>query len=487
MGEKVEKRKKKGACWAAMAVAAGAAAAIGVWSLAVGHFVLLPWVHIRLAGEKTIQVEVFSAFRDPGVEDAYFENTDLTDQVVRTGAVDTEVCGTYELAYTARYGRRAETVRRTVKVVDSTPPELTLTGGEELTVSAERLYQEPGYEARDNYDGDITGRVLVSSEKTEKGMLLTYTARDAAGNETKRTRTVTIRDEVAPELTLEGETHLYLPVGAVYEEAGYSARDDLDGDITDRVQTTGTVDTGSCGTQTICYSVCDNAGNRAEIIRYVTVYPKQGENTVYLTFDDGPSSEVTEQVLDILARNHVKATFFILNYSDDKKPLLERMIREGHTIGIHGYSHDYRTVYTSDDGFMENIERLRQRLREDFGYDTKLFRFPGGSSNTISRDYCDGIMSRVTKRSQQEGWVYFDWNVSSGDAGGNGVPCSNIYHNVVDNLRPGRENVVLMHDTNAKQTTADALEDIIRAAREQGYVFLPITEETTPVHHGVNN
>ena len=486
MGVKMEKKGRKWA-WAALLAVAAATATVGVWSLAVGHFALMPWVHVKLAGEKTMRVEVFSDFQDPGVEDAYFENTDLTGQVERTGTVDTAVCGTYELSYTARYGSRVETVRRTVEVVDTTAPELTLAGEESVTVSSEELYQEPGYGAADNYDGDLTGQVQVSRKKTEDGLTLTYTVRDAAGNETVRTRTVTIKDVVAPELTLAGEAHVYLPVGAAYEEAGCSAQDDLDGDITNRVQVEGTVDTGSCGTQEIRYTACDDAGNRGEAIRYVTVYREDGENPVYLTFDDGPSSEVTEQVLDTLARNHVKATFFIVNYSDDKKPILERMIREGHTIGIHGYSHDYRTVYASDDGFMENIEKLRQRLLDDFGYDTKLFRFPGGSSNTISRDYCGGIMSRVTKRSEREGWVYFDWNVSSGDAGGNGVPCDKIYHNVVDSLKPGRENVVLMHDTNAKQTTADALEHIIRTAREQGYSFLPITEETVPVHHGVNN
>ena len=163
------------------------------------------------------------------------------------------------------------------------------------------------------------------------------------------------------------------------------------------------------------------------------------------------------------------------------------MIDEGHTVAIHGYSHDYAAIYKSDEAFMQNVYRLRDRLRSDFGYEAAIIRFPGGSSNTVSRQYSVGIMSRLAQRVQAEGFTYFDWNVSSGDAAGTPASSGQIYNIVTSALRHGRSNVVLMHDAGAKGTTADALPDIIRYCLANGYSIQPITPATKPVHHGIAN
>ena len=163
------------------------------------------------------------------------------------------------------------------------------------------------------------------------------------------------------------------------------------------------------------------------------------------------------------------------------------MIDEGHTVAIHGYSHDYATIYASDDAFMENIYKLRDRLRADFGYEATFIRFPGGASNTISANHCKGIMSRLVKRVEQEGFAYFDWNVDSGDADGNTKPKDYILSHVKSGLCQGRGNVVLMHDAGMKTTTADALPEILQYGLANGYTFLPITKDTVPVHHATSN
>ena len=163
------------------------------------------------------------------------------------------------------------------------------------------------------------------------------------------------------------------------------------------------------------------------------------------------------------------------------------MINEGHTVAIHGYSHDYAKIYASDEAFMQNIYKLRDRLLADFGYNATIIRFPGGSSNTVSASYNKGIMTRLAARVQQEGFSYFDWNVSSGDASATKRTKTQIYNAVVKGLRPGRNNVVLMHDAGGKQTTVDALQDIINYAKANGYVLAPITPGTAPVHHGIAN
>lgn len=210
-------------------------------------------------------------------------------------------------------------------------------------------------------------------------------------------------------------------------------------------------------------------------------------NTIYLTFDDGPSMDVTPEILDILKANDVKATFFILNYGEKSIPILERMVREGHTIGIHGYSHDYEEIYASEDAFMDNIQKLHDKLMGDIGYDAKIIRFPGGSSNTVSEKYKKGIMTKLTKRLEKEGWKYLDWNVSTGDAEGKNIPSSKLVKAVKKELKPDQANVVLLHDTSSKQSSVDALQDIIDFGIENGYTFCPVTEDTKMVHHHVNN
>ena len=136
---------------------------------------------------------------------------------------------------------------------------------------------------------------------------------------------------------------------------------------------------------------------------------------------------------------------------------------------------------------MENIYRLRDKLRADFGYEATLIRFPGGSSNTVSSAYNTGIMSRLVKRVEQEGFTYFDWNISSGDANPTGLSRGEIYRNVVSRLQPGGDHVVLMHDSGGKHTTARAVQDIIRYAQGNGYALCPLTADAPTMHHGVRN
>lgn len=209
---------------------------------------------------------------------------------------------------------------------------------------------------------------------------------------------------------------------------------------------------------------------------------------IYLTFDDGPSSKVTEQILDILKENDIKATFFILNYSKSSIPILQRMAEEGHTIGLHGMSHEYVDCYSTEDAYLDGIDQLRDKLYDDTGYYAFCLRFPGGSSNTISRRYNEGIMTRLTQRVNEDPELqYFDWNVDSEDATGTNVDAELLVSNVTSELVKGKSNVVLMHDADTKETTAEALQAIIDYGRANGYCFQAITRDTPTVHHPVNN
>ncbi|MBE6754811.1 MAG: polysaccharide deacetylase [Ruminococcaceae bacterium] len=207
--------------------------------------------------------------------------------------------------------------------------------------------------------------------------------------------------------------------------------------------------------------------------------------TAYLTFDDGPSDN-TAQILDILDRYSVKGTFFVVyrkGYEDTYKAIAQR----GHTIALHSWTHDYEKIYASEEAYFEDLDRIGTYVEGLVGYRPTFVRFPGGSSNTVSKKYCKGIMSTLAVSLEQKGYRYFDWNVSSGDASALHVKRSTIVNNVKRDIGKKRELTILMHDSPAKTTTVEALPEIIEHLQQQGFQLLPITDQTTPVHQTIAN
>ena len=205
--------------------------------------------------------------------------------------------------------------------------------------------------------------------------------------------------------------------------------------------------------------------------------------TIYLTFDDGPREGTTDVILDILKEENVKATFFVTNGGPDY--LIKREYDEGHAIGLHTASHDYKTVYQSVDSYFNDLLSVQNRVKNITGINTMIIRFPGGSSNTVSRRYQNGIMSILTTEVLNRGYRYYDWNLSSGDAEGGRHDADEIYNNVVNGLSKDRVNMVLMHDI--KPYTRDALRNIIQYGKNNGYTFASITDNTQMIKQKVNN
>ena len=213
--------------------------------------------------------------------------------------------------------------------------------------------------------------------------------------------------------------------------------------------------------------------------------PSNGKSIAYLTFDDGPSS-ITHSVLDILKKYNVKATFFVINSGNYNKATLQREVNEGHTIGLHAYDHNYAIAYKDDNSYLDGIDKLRAKVKADTGFDSHYIRFPGGSSNTISKRYSKGIMSRITKTAKQRGYKYYDWNVDDDDAG-RARTADDCYNNVIKELRPNRSNIVLMHDFGTNKKILEALPRIIEYCQKNGYKMLPIDDNTPEIHHGISN
>ncbi len=202
----------------------------------------------------------------------------------------------------------------------------------------------------------------------------------------------------------------------------------------------------------------------------------------YLTFDDGPSSN-TMRILDILDKYGVKATFFVIGKSGRDKEY-KAIVDRGHTIALHTYSHEYSKVYASEKAFFKEIEKISDKVYNLTGVRSNIIRFPGGSSNTVYKKYCRGLMAKLKKSVPAKGYFYHDWNVSSGDANGNNIAKNKLINNVKGGCKNKTVVNILMHDTgSAKNTTVSALPAIIEYLLAQGYDIQPITEDSTLIQH----
>lgn len=204
-------------------------------------------------------------------------------------------------------------------------------------------------------------------------------------------------------------------------------------------------------------------------------YEKDGKKVAYLTFDDGPSTTVTPKILDVLKKEEVHGTFFLMgkNIKDDTKDILIRTLKDGHAIGNHSYSHDYKVLYPNRSinsaKVMEEYEAVNNKIREIVGqeFDTKVFRFPGGFMSWKNGQ-------DIKNKFSEKGIHYIDWNALNGDAEGKKRTSKELVQRAKDTVGNHEKVVILMHDTYGKETTAEALPDIIKFLREQGYEFRTI-------------
>ena len=440
------------------------------------NYLFLP--RIELKGSKKITIDYKEEYVEKGYSANYMDK-DVTDDVEVKGKVNSNKLGEYEVSYTVKKGPFKKTVTRTVKVVDKSAPVIKISEEKRIVMCPNAEFKKEEYTAVDNYDGDITSKVEVSVEDNKA----IYKVSDKAGNTTKVEKELVYEDKVAPILTLNGSDVVYAFVNEGYSEKGFSAADNCIGDISNRVKVIGSVNTSVSGTYTLKYEVSDDAGNTTTKERKVIVSQRGQNGVIYLTFDDGPREGTTNVILDILKAEGIKATFFVTSSGPDY--LIKRMHDEGHTVALHTASHNYATVYASVDSYFNDLYTVGARVKRITGIDSKIIRFPGGSSNTISRKYCSGIMSTLTKEVLNRGYKYYDWNVSSGDADSSSVTSSYVYNNTVRGLKKNRSNMVLMHDIKA--ATRDALKSIIQYGKDNGYSFEKITIDTEMVTQRVNN
>lgn len=206
------------------------------------------------------------------------------------------------------------------------------------------------------------------------------------------------------------------------------------------------------------------------------------ENTVYLTFNDGPSDN-TDAILDILAQNNVKATFFVTGKTDeDSLNRMKRIVNEGHTIGVYTYSGQYRDIYASIPAYLEDFQRIYTLIYETTGVKPEIFRFVGGSINGYNGLIYQPLIAEMLRR----GFTYYDWDAAGGDNLQSATVAS-IQENVLKGVTGKDRAIILLHDGAGYTATAEALSGVITKVREQGLEFAPLTSKVTPIIFGYDS
>ena len=462
-------------------------------------------VDIAMYGDENIVLEYGATYDEPGAGAVGYGTLlkkDPTELEVHTDSqVDATKLGTYQVIYSAAFEGTEATATRTVEVVDTAVPEITLISDPEHFTFPNQSYDEEGYTAFDNYDGDLTGKVTA----VEQDGKVIYTVTDTSGNVTTVERIIRYDDPVPPELTLKGETRITITEGNAWKDPGYLASDNVDGDLTGQVTVSGTVDHNKPGTYKVTYEVKDQYENYVKAERTVIVKAKpqpqanpqpgtqgsasQDENAgvqgkvIYLTFDDGPS-KYTPKLLNILAKYNVKATFFVCNTGN--MDLLDDIVNGGHTLALHSKTHKYESIYASESAFYDDLYAIQNIVEKYSGVKSFIMRFPGGGSNSISKKICPGIMSKLTQSVQEKGFTYFDWNIDSKDAGG-AKTADEVAKNVINGISKSKRKslVVLQHDI--KGYSVDAVEQILAWGLANGFTFKALTQSSPVCHHNVNN
>lgn len=435
-------------------------------------------IKLFLVDGNRVKVQVFTTYKDTGaiLKLGKKKINSKKYKVKVTGKYDTSKTGMYKIDYDVKYYGKELHETKIIAVYDDIAPELTINLEKVSKDYCTKKYkQEIKYTATDNYDGDITDKVEVKEEEDK----IIYTVTDSNKNTTSKEVQIDYGSKPSNKFSLKGQSKVYVVVNNDYKEQGASYTDGCGNKINKEIRISGSVDTKTLGTYTITYEV---DGEKA-ISRTVIVREKH-HKIIYLTFDDGPGAN-TKKVLAALDKYNVKATFFVTNQFSKYKYLIGEEYSKGHAVGVHTLTHKW-SVYDSLDAYIDDFNAMNEIIKDQTGSYTKIFRFPGGSGNTVSKKHKAGVVTEIANYMTEQGYVYFDWNLSSGDASGGKISSEKIINNVLNNVDNCKYHcVILFHDY--KGVTANAIEPILKELVARGYEFATLNENSPTVHAKIKN
>lgn len=445
-------------------------------------------VEARLVGNELLTLAINSDYLDSGFK-LFVDNKEIDSKNLKytiKDDVNPNAVGKYNVKYEIEYEDKVYELTREVEVVDKEKPVITISANEvEVYYCKKENIINLDYQAVDNYDGVITDKVVEKRFDDH----IELSVKDSSGNEVTAVVNLVLTDVVSPIIELKGSNIQYVPLNGEYIEEGAIIQDGCGKKIEELPEILSGVDTSKAGTYVVTYRYTTKEGKIISKERTVIVYESiddiKNESTedkvIYLTFDDGPG-RYTNELLDILNKYDVKATFFVTSQFKDYVPIIKREYEEGHKIAVHTKTHKW-SIYQSVETYIKDFNDMNDIIYSYTGEKSKIFRFPGGSSNTVSRKYSKGVVRAIKNRMTDYGYVYFDWNVDSEDAAG--ASSKEIYDNVITGIKRKNNAVVLMHDI--KKNTIATIEDILVYAIEKGYTFKTLDEFSPTVHHRINN
>lgn len=444
-------------------------AAIGVAGYYIWRDLSEATVAIHTLGEPEITVEYGTFYKDKGaaaVASSKLGGSRKLDIAV-LGSVDTKTVGDYELEYQTTFLGTTYTSSRTVHVKDTNAPVITAEYDGDIEGNWITGPRKTLVKAIDEYDGDISDKVV--SKKSESGKTI-YSVSDSSGN-TAEIEWMEEERVAAPEIIFDdGASEVTMYIGEDAGLSGYYALDGGDNDCTPYIEEVGSYDVNTPGTYEILYTMSNNADEIVEALRTVHVVQRMNPDyiadmskIIYLTFDGGPG-EYSADILDLMDKYNVKASFFVQGANATNSSLINRIKRSGHMLGILSDTKDYFQLFLSEDSYMEDLDKMEAIVYWATGEETPFIRFPGGSQNGYAFE--PYFMTELINKLYSEGYRYFDWNIDPGD----GINTKeSVYQSVINSVRQGEQNIVLLHDSNRVAWTS--LENIILWGLRNGYTF----------------
>ncbi|MEG0366285.1 MAG: polysaccharide deacetylase [Coprobacillus sp.] len=408
-------------------------------------------------------------------------------EIKQTNNVNNEKLGKYEIRYTYQ----DKTFKLPVYIDDKLPPQFETVNTKILrneTVDPEKLVK--------NIQDDSQTKVYFKEDyifNELKTYRVSVVVEDKYGNKTEKNAYVLVEEKDSEAPTIKGLEKLTVLQGDDVDlKTGVEVKDDHDKNPTLAIDDS-SLNLSETGEYDISYRVKDDAGNEEVYIRKVEVLSRYGNReavadgikTCYLTFDDGPSSN-TEKILKILDEYHIKATFFVTGTSSKDYHYIKEAYDKGHTIGLHTYSHDYERIYSSLRNYIDDLNQIKEVVYQQTGKYSKIIRFPGGSSNLVSRKYNVGIMKRLSKKVIDLGYQYYDWTSINGD-GENIKTVNGLKKKAIEEIGNKEDVMFLMHDSASCEATVKALPSILDYLIKKGYQFKVIEENSPTFHHTVQN
>ena len=440
-------------------------------------------ITVKLNGNDTVITTVYHEYQDLGVSvyrNDFLLNKDKYELTIDSN-INKDVLGVYNETYHINYHGRIFKIGRTIKVIDDVIPEINTNVSKVVRDYCTKKDKDKiKYSVIDNYDGDITTNASI--EEVNDNYVIK--AVDSSNNESELKIPIELTEKPKDIFKLKDSSSIYVVKGSKYKDSGYTYTDGCGNKIDENIKLEGNVDTSKNGTYKVSYT--NSKGDK--LVRTVTVYTPSVNNggsnknkVIYLTFDDGPGS-YTSKVLNTLAKYNVKATFFVTHQFGGYVNLIKKEYEAGHSVGVHSYTHNWN-IYKSVDAYLSDFNKMNEDILKYTGRYSKIFRFPGGSSNTVSRSYSKGVVKATASKMASLGYQYFDWDVDSSDAAG--ASRSKIYSNVVNGVKHCSKCIVLMHDIKAN--TVNELDNILKTLTSQGYKFGTLNINSPTVHHTIVN